>query len=149
MNLKSLIAVAAALCFAIVSFGCGGAANTTVNVNANRAANTTTTTTTSSTTTTVSNGNAASANTETKADASEFSTGVAECDEFIKKYEACLLTVQSKAPQAAPGVKSSIETAKSTLKTAANAPGGKSALPGTCKQMIDSAKASTATWCTW
>jgi len=144
MKFKNFIAIAAALTFAVVSFGCGGAAtNTTSNTTANKPANTTTTTTT---TNTAANN---AANSETKAETAEFTTGVAECDEFIKKYEACLLTVQSKAPQAAPGIKTGIETAKSTLKTAANAPGGKAALPGTCKQMIDSAKASTTQWCTW
>lgn len=146
MNFNSFIAIAAALCFAVVSFGCGGgASNTTTTTTANKPANTTTTTTT---TTTNSAANTA-ANSEIKAQSAEFTTGVAECDEFIKKYEACLLTVQSKAPQAATGIKTGIETAKSTLKTAANSPGGKTALPATCKQMINSAKASTAQWCTW
>ena len=143
MNFKSSIAIVAALCFAIVSFGCGGAANTTVNVNANRSANTTSTT--SSTTTTTTN---TAANTATT-DATGPNTGVAECDEYIKKYEACLTTIAAKAPQAAPALKSSFEAQRNAFKSAAATPQGKATLPATCKQATETAKSSTSQWCTW
>jgi hypothetical protein len=148
MKIKNFIAIAAALCFAVVSFGCGGAAtNTTSNTTANKPANTTTTTTT--TTTNTAPANTSAANSEMKADASEPGTGVAECDEYIKKYEACLTTIASKAPQAAPGLKSSFEAQRNAFKSAASTPQGKATLPATCKQAVETAKSATSQWCTW
>lgn len=148
MTIKSFIAIAAALCFAIVSFGCGGAATNTTNTTANKPANTTNTTNTASTTTT-STTNTAAANTETaKADASEPNTGVPECDEYIQKYEACLTTIAAKAPQTAPGLKSAFEAQRSGFKAAASTPQGKTILAGQCKTYIETAKKSTAQWCT-
>src|SRR6185503_6264792 len=141
MNFKSSIAIVAALCFAIVSFGCGGAANTTVNVNANRSANTTSTTSSTTTTTTNTAANAATA------DATGPNTGVAECDEYIKKYEACLTTIASKAPQVAPAMKSAFEEARKGYKTAASTPQGKASLGAACTQAMATAKTSTAQWC--
>jgi hypothetical protein len=145
MNMKSIIAIAATVCVAIISFGCGGAAT---NVTVNKPANTTnvanTTTTTSSTTTTT-----APANTETaKVDSSSPDTGVPECDEYITKYEACLTTIAAKAPQAAPGLKAGFDAQRSGFKTAASTPQGKTMLAGQCKTFIDQAKKSTAQWCT-
>jgi hypothetical protein len=145
MNYKSFIAIAAALCFAVVSFGCGGAATNTSNTTANKPANTTVTTTSNTTTTTTNT----AANTETKADATEPGTGVAECDEYIKKYEACLTTIAAKAPQAAPGLKSSFEAQRTAFRSAASTPQGKATLPATCKQATETAKTSTSQWCTW
>ena len=143
MKITSFITIAAALCFAILSFGCGGAAtNTTANKPAN-VSNTANTTTTSSTATTI-----APANTETaKADSTEPGTGVPECDEYIKKYEACLTTIGAKNPQIAPSLKSAFEAQRNGFKSAASTPQGKAALSGTCKQAMDTAKASTAQWC--
>ena len=137
--IKSFTAIAAALCFAIMSFGCGGATtNTTNNATANRAANATTTTATSSTTTTP-------ANAETvKAD----SVGVPECDEYIRKYEACLTTIAAKAPQAVPGLKSGFEAQRSGFKAAASTPQGKTMLATQCKGFIETAKKNTSEWCT-
>jgi len=145
MKITSFIAIAAALCFAILSFGCGGAAtNTTTNKPANASNTANTTTTTSSTTTTT-----APANTETaKADSTEPATGVPECDEYIKKYEACLTTIAAKNPQIAPSMKTTFEAQRSGYKTAASTPQGKAILVNTCKQAMDGAKASTAQWCT-
>jgi len=143
------IAIAAALTFAVVSFGCGGTATNTTTVT--NKGNTTTTTTTNTTTTTANTApaNTSAANSEMKADASEPGTGVAECDEYIKKYEACLTSIAAKAPQAAPGLKSSFEAQRSAFKSAALTPQGKATLPATCKQAMDTAKSSTSQWCTW
>jgi hypothetical protein len=57
------------------------------------------------------------------------------------------MTVQSKYPQFAAGLKESIESAHIALKDMANTE-SKTSLPATCKQMAASAKASTAKWCT-
>jgi hypothetical protein len=45
-------------------------------------------------------------------------------------------------------LKSSFETQRSGFKAAAATPQGKAALADTCKQAIDTAKTSTAQWCT-
>jgi hypothetical protein len=74
--------------------------------------------------------------------------GVPECDEFFKKYEAC---IGSKVPEAGrTALKQSIDASKAAFKqTAANAQ-AKASLPGACKQAMDSAKASTAAYgCSW
>ena len=146
MKFRNFIAIAAALCFAVVSFGCGGAATNTTTTT-NKPANTTTTTTT--TTTNSAPANSSAANSEMKADASEPATGVAECDEYIKKYEACLTTIASKQPSMAPTLKSSFETQRKAFQTAASTPQGKATSPATCKQAMDTAKSSTSQWCTW
>jgi hypothetical protein len=147
MKIRSFIVIAAAICFAIVAFGCGGTAtNTTTNTTVNRTGNTTSTTTT--TTTSTSSNTTAPTNTEV-AKSDEPDTGVAECDEYIKKYEACLTTIAEKAPQAAPGIRASYNTARSTIRSAASTPAGKSTLPSICKQMTDTAKSATSQWCTW
>jgi len=149
MKIKSFISIAAVLCFAVISFGCGGSSTNSSSTTANKPANVSNTTNTASTTTTSTVNTSAPANTDVaKADASEPNTGVAECDEYIKKYEACLTTIAAKAPQAAPGLKTSFEAQRNGFKAAASTPQGKAALTGTCKQAMDTAKASTAQWCT-
>ena len=144
MTIKTLIAISALACLAVISFGCGsGATNTAASKPANTTSAANTTSSTSSTTTT------APANTETaKADSTEPGTGVPECDEYIKKYEACLTTIAAKNPQVAPSLKSAFEGQRSGFKAAASTPQGKAALAGTCKQAIETAKTSTAQWCT-
>jgi hypothetical protein len=152
MNIKSFIAVAAALCFAIVSFGCGGAATNTSNTTANKSSNSTTVTNSSSTTTTApanaSAANTSASNTEAKNETASAVTGVPECDEYIQKYEACLTTIAAKAPQAEPGLKTAFEAQRNGFKAAASTPQGKAALAGQCKGFIETAKKSTAQWCT-
>src|SRR5437867_13055206 len=112
MKIRSVLAIASAICFAIVSFACGGyTSNATNNATVNRAANTSTTSSTSTTTTTSNTATTAGPN-----------TGVAECDEYITKYEACLTTIAAKAPQAAPGLKSSFEAQRDAFKKAASTP---------------------------
>jgi hypothetical protein len=59
-----------------------------------------------------------------------------------------LTTIAAKAPQAAPGLKSAFEAQRNGFKAAASTPQGKAALAGTCKQAIETAKTSTAQWCT-
>jgi hypothetical protein len=145
MKIKSFIAIATALCFAVIFFGCGGAVTNTANSPSNAKSSNTTTTTTTNTTTTAAN---TSAPDTAKADSSEPATGVPECDEYIKKYEACLTSIAAKAPQAAPGLKTSFETQRNGFKMAASTPQGKASLAGTCKQAMDTAKSSTAQWCT-
>jgi hypothetical protein len=120
----------------------------------------------SSTTTTTTNSNTAvvkpanSANTAKtdapKTDAPKTETtsgdsvGVAECDEYVKKYEACLTKIAEKAPQAQPGLKTAFEQQRNGLKQAASTEQGKTMMATQCKQFIESAKQSTAAYgCAW
>jgi hypothetical protein len=150
MNYKSFIAIAAALCFAVVSFGCGGAANTTNTTNTTVSKNGNSTSTTVSNTTSTTN-TTAPANTETtKMDASSPNTGVAECDEYIQKYEACLTKIAKTAPQIEQQMKQAFEAQRTSFKTAAANPQSKATLSTTCKSAIETAKASTKAYaCDW
>ena len=139
MKFKNFIAIAAALCFAVISFGCGGAANTTTTTT-NKPANTTTTTTTTTTSNSAAN---TAANTSTTT-ASTGDIGVPECDEYIKKYEACLMKVAEKAPQVETPLKASYQTLRDGWKKAAETPAGKSALATGCKTALDQAKSNPA-----
>jgi len=84
----------------------------------------------------------------TTASASGDKIGVAECDEYLDKYEAC---ISSKAPEAArPQLKSSMETTRKSWKEIASTPEGKSGLAMTCKTALDTTKQSMASYgCQW
>ena len=149
MKIRNILFIVAALCFAAISFGCGGAATNTT-TNTTKASNSSSTTTTSSTTSTTAPANtAAPANTGSSTTASTApDTGVAECDEYITKYEACLTEIAKKNPQVEPSMKQAFEAQRTGFKQAAATPQGKAALAGTCKQAITTAKTATAQWCT-
>ncbi len=74
--------------------------------------------------------------------------GVPECDEYVKKYEACVF---DKVPEAMRGpLKSSFETARKQWKEAAANPQTKGTLASACKQAHDAAKQSMASYkCDW
>src|SRR5215218_4372359 len=74
--------------------------------------------------------------------------GVAECDEYIQKYEAC---VNSKVPEAMrASIKGSMETARKMWKDAAATPQGKAGLATACKQALETAKSSMGSYgCSW
>ena len=146
MKIGYIATIVAALSFTALCFGCGGVATNTTNTTAKTAntMNVANTVATSTNTTRAAN----TVSTETSRDETgDSQTGVAECDDFIKKYEACLMTVQSKYPQFAAGIKQSLESAHIALKDMAKTE-SKASLPATCKQMAASAKASTSQWCT-
>jgi hypothetical protein len=136
LNVRHFLTVALLLCGAFFLASCGGGTTTTNTTNTttttNKAGNSTTTTTTNTTTTT------------TSAD----SVGVAECDEYIKKYEAC---VNSKVPEAQRAAfKSSFETMRKSWKDAAANPQSKAALATGCKQALDQAKQTLGAYaCEW
>lgn len=74
--------------------------------------------------------------------------GVAECDEYIQKYEACIV---SRVPEAQRAMlESSLTQSRQAWKQAAAAPQGKTALAQACKQAMEMAKQSTAAYsCAW
>ena len=144
--MKNILAVTALFCFAIFAAACGApAANTgTNNTNAKPAntapANTATNTSTSEAPKTDAN------KTETAAD----SVGVPECDEYIKKYEACLTSIAAKSPAVEGPMKTAFQAQRDGFKKSAETPQGKTALAGICKQAIETAKESTKAYaCTW
>jgi hypothetical protein len=76
--------------------------------------------------------------------------GVAECDEYVQKFEACLTKIAANAPQAQGPMKTAFEAQRKAFKDSAATPGGKANLATTCKQASDTAKQSTAAYkCDW
>ena len=73
---------------------------------------------------------------------------MAECDDFIAKYEAC---VSGKVPAAQQATfKPAIEQWRSSWKKLADNPATKGTLASVCKSSLDQAKASLASYgCTW
>jgi hypothetical protein len=74
--------------------------------------------------------------------------GVKECDEYIRKYLAC---IDSKVPEAARAmVRQSLDTTKAQWKQAASTPEGRAGLATGCKSATDSAKQAMAAYgCQW
>lgn len=74
--------------------------------------------------------------------------GVAECDDFIAKYDAC---VSSKVPEVARAqYKASIAQWRSSWKQLAENPATKATLVQACKQSAEQAKVSLASYnCAW
>jgi len=80
----------------------------------------------------------------TAAPASADSIGIAECDDYLNKYQAC---VESKVPEAARGaLRQSLDQTRAGWRTALASPGGKESLGAACKQMRDASKASMAAY---
>jgi len=82
------------------------------------------------------------------ATASADKVGVAECDEYLEKYEAC---IKSKVPAAvAPSLEASITATRNSWKSVAANPQTKGTLAAACTSILESTKKSTASYnCTW
>src|SRR5262249_39485478 len=80
--------------------------------------------------------------------ASSGDIGVPECDEYIKKYEAC---VSGKVPQQAQAsLRQTFDVARSTGKQAAATPQARASLATSCKQALDMARQSMQAYgCSW
>jgi hypothetical protein len=115
---------------------CGGGGTTTTTTTTNNGSTTTTTTNTSKP---ADSPKTDATKTET---ASTDSVGVPECDEYIKKYEACLLKIAQKAPQVEPDLKKAFQAQRDGFKQAASNPQSKAMLPGQCKQALETIKQS-------
>ena len=74
--------------------------------------------------------------------------GVAECDDYIEKYEAC---ITGKVPEAARAmIQTSFEQTRKTWKDLAANPQTKSSLASVCKQSKEVAKQSMGAYhCDW
>ena len=123
---KKIFAPCALAC-ALLLTACGSSDNTasTNNASATNANKTTTTTTPTSTPTTTSNPTTT---------ASGGKTGVAECDDYLAKLEACL----GKLPAAAKTqYEKSLEQNRKAWQDAASTPQGKAGLAAGCKAATD------------
>src|SRR5262245_4241020 len=68
------------------------------------------------------------------------STGIAACDDFLTKYDACVV---SKVPEAQRAMyKTQIDQTRKAWVDMAKNPSVKSTMEATCKQTIDATKAS-------
>lgn len=66
--------------------------------------------------------------------------GVAECDEYISKYETCL---KAKVPEAGrAAMQGAFDTARRTWRDAAATPAGRAGLAQACKAATDAARTS-------
>jgi hypothetical protein len=66
--------------------------------------------------------------------ASADSVGVAECDDYITKYEACITKAGGPAKAAA---ETAFKAQRDAFKQGASTPEGKAALKTSCKSMLD------------
>ena len=72
------------------------------------------------------------------------SIGIAECDDYLNKYQAC---VESKVPEAARATLiQSLDQTRAAWRSAIATPAGKDSLAAACKQMRDSARASMSAY---
>jgi hypothetical protein len=78
---------------------------------------------------------------------SDAAFGVAECDDYIKKYEAC---IDKLAPAAKDAARQAIDQSRAAWKQAAATEQGKAALATTCKAASDAAAPGLrAQGCSW
>ncbi|HYH86510.1 MAG TPA: hypothetical protein VEX60_13745 [Pyrinomonadaceae bacterium] len=138
MSTKLIFLLALCLATGMLMIACGGGADNTATTNT---ANTNAAKTNTATT------NTAAANTSTTT-ASADKVGVAECDDFIAKYEAC---ISGKVPAAAQAtVKASLDTWRKSWKDLAANPSTKGTLAAACKQAAETAKTSMSAYgCAW
>jgi hypothetical protein len=73
--------------------------------------------------------------------------GIAECDDFLAKYEKCI----EKMPAVArPGAEQSIKTMRETWKKVAETPSAKTGMASMCKQAAEGVKSSMGPYnCQW
>jgi curli biogenesis system outer membrane secretion channel CsgG len=72
------------------------------------------------------------------------SIGIAECDDYLNKYQAC---VQSKVPEGTrAALIQSLDQTRAAWRTTLAVPGGKDSLAAACKQMRDATKASMSAY---
>ncbi len=140
MTTKMISLFALCVLLGAVMLACGGAAD-----NTNTA---TTNATTNANTKTAATPAASPAATAASTASAGEKIGVAECDEFIAKYEAC---VKDKVPANMQATfNTSLAQWRSSWKKLADNPATKGTLASVCKTSLDQAKASLSSYgCTW
>ncbi len=111
------------------------------------------TTTNQSSTTNTSTPNTASSNTSTTTTTKTQNTGgdqigVAECDDYLRKYESCL---SDKIPEAArASLRSSLDATRASWRSAAATPEGRAGLAQACRAARDAARQTMSAYgCQW
>lgn len=121
---------------ALFLVGCGGSETTSTNTTSDTAGSKSTTSSTPSTPSTPATTSSPATTTSTSGE----KIGVPECDDFLAKYEACVL---SKVPAAARAqYESSLATWRKTWRETASTPQGKAGLAMGCKMASDQSKTS-------
>ena len=125
---------------------CSPAANTNTTNTTNRATNGNTATVTNTATTAPANTSASPASTGTTGTGTTI--GVAECDNYLEKYEACL---RDRVPETVRATfRSSIEQQRNSWRSAAATPEGRAGLAQACRAATDAARQSMAAYnCQW
>lgn len=145
--MKTLITLYLLITFTVFAAACGGAATNTSNNAAAKPADAKPADTKPATSSSTDAPKTDAPKTEV---ASGDSVGVPECDDYIKKYEACLTSIAAKAPAVEGPMKTAFKTQRDGFKKAAETPAGKATLADVCKKAVETAKASTAVYaCTW
>lgn len=128
---------------------CAPAADNTANT-ANRATNGNTGTTTTANTASTAPANTSASPASTGTTGTGTTIGVAECDNFLEKYEACL---RDRVPENIRATfRSSLETQRTQFRNAAanTTPEGRASLAQSCRQATDAARQSMAAYnCQW
>lgn len=125
--------------FALLMVACGGT-DTASNTTTSNTANTTTATSNRGSGAGTATSNTSTTTTTTTASSSGEKIGVAECDEFIAKYEAC---VNSKVPEAQRAqYKPTLDQWRSSWRSLASNPQTKATLAAVCKTSLEQAKTS-------
>ena len=136
---RFFVTLTLSLSCALLLVGCGSSETTTNGSNQTSTNQTTTTTTTPATTTTTPATTTTTPATTTTT-ASGGNVGVPECDDFISKYEACIL---SKVPAAARAqYEASMKQWRDSWRQAASTPQGKAGLAQGCKMIADQSRAA-------
>ncbi len=140
MTTKLISLFALCVLLGAVMLACGGAADNTNTATTNATTNANTKATATAT--------PAAASTPASTAATGEKIGVAECDDFITKYEAC---VKDKVPANMQATfNSSLAQWRSSWKQLAANPQTKATLAAACKSSMDQAKTSLASYnCAW
>lgn len=156
-RLKLIISAAALFAVAAFLIGCGAPAANNTATNTSNTANKPANTTTAPADNSKADNTATNStdNKDAKADeagkdetAAADKIGVAECDDYWAKVNACL---NSKVPEAArASFKTAMDTSMKAWKQAASTPEGKAGLATACKQALETAKTSFSAYkCEW
>lgn len=130
---KIFVPLMLSVCCALLFAACGGSDTSSTNNTSNTTASNKTATTSTPTTT-------ATATPSTTTPASGDKIGVAECDDYLARYEACL---SGKVPaQAKAQFEQALATTRKSWRDLAANPQTKSSLAQACKMANDQAKQS-------
>ena len=140
MSKRFFVSLALAVACASLLIGCGGSETTTNGSNQTSANKTTTTTTTTTPATTMTPATTTTTPATTTTTSSGGKIGVAECDDFIDKYEAC---ITGKVPEAARAQwNSTLQQWRTSWKQLADNPQTRSSLAAACKMAAEQSRQS-------